>query len=554
MFDMGRHRLFWIVVCAALVGVGIPTAAQAPKAPKAPAAPEAPAPAPDPLGRESPFGTITGFSTAVHRNDLAVATRYLQRERRSTQQLDDLAHDLSDLLDRYFTGRLSKLSSASTGDLADGLDTDREAIRLDIGGKSVDLFLKRVDDPTAGLIWLVSSDSLSRVPSLRRSATATWIEQVMPASLVAQTYFGLSLAQWIFWASSILLPFLLFWTLAHVITWLARQRIADTTRRTLFLSSWSAVRRPLVIVVTLLTHLAVVRVLGLSVTFRYAYARLVLTIVVIVAALLTWRFVAISFQQARLLAIRRGRSSTRSLIQLGERVVKVLVVLVAMFALLALGGVDPTTALAGVGIVGVAFALGAQKSVENLLGGVSLLTDRALAVGDFCRLSDREGWVEDITLRSVRLRTLEQTMLCVPAGVLAQANIENYTTRGKILLQSVLRLRYGATSDQLNAVLDGTRQLLSRHASIEKDSARARLTSFGAQAIEIELFAYVLTADYAAFLEIRESLLLQVAQIVETSGAAFAIPTQFIYMRDGADSRLPAALTTHESRYRASAG
>jgi MscS family membrane protein len=129
MFDMGRHRLFWVVVCAALLGVGIPTAAQAPKAP---AAPEAPAPAPDPLGRESPFGTITGFSTAVHRNDLAVAARYLQRERRSTQQLDDLSHGLSELLDRYFTERLSKLSSASTGDLADGLDPDREAIRLDI--------------------------------------------------------------------------------------------------------------------------------------------------------------------------------------------------------------------------------------------------------------------------------------------------------------------------------------------------------------------------------------------------------------------------------------
>src|SRR5574339_291641 len=123
MFDMGRRHLSSILVCACLLGVGTPAAAQAPRAP---AAQDAPPPPSDPLGRESPFGTITGFSAAVHRNDLAVAARYLQRERRSTKQLEDLSKDLSDLLDRYFTGRLSALSTASSGDLADGYDPDRE--------------------------------------------------------------------------------------------------------------------------------------------------------------------------------------------------------------------------------------------------------------------------------------------------------------------------------------------------------------------------------------------------------------------------------------------
>ena len=89
------------------------------------------------------------------------------------------------------------------------------------------------------------------------------------------------------------------------------------------------------------------------------------------------------------------------------------------------------------------------------------------------------------------------------------------------------------------------RQLLAQHPSIEKEGARARLTSFGAQAIEIELFAYVMTADYAAFLEIRESLLLHIAHIVESSGSAFAVPTQFIYMRSEVDENRP--LLAHHS-------
>jgi len=549
MFGMGRRHLFSITVCACLLGVAVPTAAQVPKAP---GKEEAPAPPPDPLGRETPFGTITGFSTAVQRNDLAVATRYLQRERRSPQQLEDLANDLSDLLDRYLTERLSSKTMASTGDLADGLDPDREAIHLDMGGRSVDLFLKRVDDPMAGLIWLVSSDSLARVPTLHRSMAATWIERVMPASLVSHEYWGLSLAQWVLWGAALLGPFLLFWTFTGFVLWVTKK--GDVTHRTRFISSWSRVRWPLILALTLVSHLLTIPQLGFTVRFRVAYTRFILIASVIVAAVLIVRLVTVTFEQARLAAIRKGRSGTRSLIQLGERVVKVLVLLVTLFVLLALTGVEPTTALAGVGIVGVAVALGAQKSVENLLGAVFLLTDHVLAVGDFCRVSDRDGWIEDITLRSVRLRTLEQTVLSVPAGLVSSGSIENYTTRGKILLQSVLRLRYGTTSDQLNAVLDGTRQLLSHHPSIERESARARLTSFGAQAIEIELFAYILTADYGAFVEIRESVLLQIAQIVETSGAAFAIPTQFIYMRGDADSRFPTALPTHESRYRASAG
>jgi len=542
MFDIGRRHHLPVIVCVWLLSVCNPAAAQAPRAP-APA--DSPPPATDPLGRDSPFGTITGFSTAVHRNDLAVASRYLQRERRGPQQLEDLALDLSDLLDRYFTERLTALSMEPTGNLADGLDPDREGIHLVIGDRPVDLFLRRVKDPSAGLIWLISSESLARVPTLHRDEAATWVERVMPASLVSRSYYGLSLAQWILWASTLLAPLLLFGTFAWLVRWLAKRRIGNVTRRAQFLSSGSRVQWPLVLTLTLISHMVTVPLIGFSVRFRVAYTRFVLIAAVIIAAVLVWRLVSVTLHQASLMAKRRGHSNTSSLILLGERVVKVLVVLVALFVLLAIGGVDPGTALAGVGIAGVAVALGAQKSVENLLGAVFLLTDRVLAVGDFCRVSDRDGWIEDITLRSVRLRTLDQTLLSVPAGLLSQGSIENYTTRGKILLQTVLRLRYGTTCEQLHVVLEDVRQLLAQHPSIEKEGARARLTSFGAQAIEIELFAYVLTADYAAFLEIRESLLLQVAHIVESSGSAFAVPTQFIYMRSEVDENRP--LLAHHS-------
>lgn len=525
-----RRRHLSVVVCAWLLFVCSPVSAQVPAGLSGSSQQGAPQPT-DALGRDSPFGTVTGFSGAVRRNDFAVAARYLQAGGRGPQQLEELSRDLSELIDRYFTQRLTSLSNAPAGDLADGLDPNRERIRLEIGDREEELFLRRVKDPAAGQIWLISSDTLARVPTLHRSSTAIWLERVMPASLVSRSYAGLSLAQWTLWAASILVPALLFWTLGGLIAFIVRRRITDVNRRAVFLSSWRSVRWPLIVVLTLLAHVAVLPQLALSVTSRFDYARVITAVAVVVAGILLWRLFTVTFREARLLAMRRGRADTRSLMLLGERIVKVLIVMCAMFAVLALAGVDPTTALAGVGIVGVAVALGAQKSVENLIGGVSLLTDRAIAVGDFCRFADRQGWVEDITLRSVRMRTLDQTLLSVPAGLLAQGSIENFATRSKILLLSVLRLRYGTTCEQLQYALDGMRRLLAAHPSIEQEGSRVRLVAFGERAIEIEVFAYVMTADHAKFLEIREDLLLNVAHIVESSGSAFALPTQFIYMR-----------------------
>jgi len=150
------------------------------------------------------------------------------------------------------------------------------------------------------------------------------------------------------------------------------------------------------------------------------YGRWLLAMLVLVSAWFLWRFLGLSLDRARRLALRRHQAGVASLMLLVERVVKAAVILVVVFGLLRMAGLDMTAALAGVGLGGIALALGAQKSVENLLGGVFLLADGALAVGDFCTISNRSGWVEDVTLRSVRLRTVEQTLLSIPAGVLAQ--------------------------------------------------------------------------------------------------------------------------------------
>jgi MscS family membrane protein len=340
--------------------------------------------------------------------------------------------------------------------------------------------------------------------------------------------FGISLVQWIGLIASLIVPLLLFALMAPVVLAAARWMLRDAPRRRV-VDAWDvAIRWPAVTVLALAIHLTSMRFQGLPLTFRITYVRVGLVAAVIALTWLLRRALTLGFARARSVLWGKDRTNT-SLMLLGERLLKAVVGLVAVFALLTLAGVDTRTALTGIGIGGVALALGAQKTVENLLGGIFLLSDRAIAVGDMCNISNRVGFVEDITLRSVRIRTLDRSLVSIPAGVLAQAGIENFATRNTILLQSTVRLRYGTTVEQLRRILADIRALLDDHPGLEAGTSRIRLVDFGREAIELELFAYVLTADGPEFLAAREDLLLQVAAIVERAGSGFAQPAQFTY-------------------------
>jgi MscS family membrane protein len=479
----------------------------------------------DPLGRETPRGTIAGFNLAVHREDFDSAARYMQLTPALRPNSEELARDLTDLIDRHYLEPITSLSSAPEGTTNDGLPPNRERMELTIAGKPAEIVLVRVKDSEAGLVWLISSQALAQVPTLSQAADVASLDRLMPQSLIDSKVFGIPIARWIAWAATLVIPFAALWLVSGVFIVLARRSIRNPARRTR-LDVWYARLRWLVILVaTLAIHLTLMPLLGFSLRFRLIYSRVALVVLVLAVAWLLWRLMALGFAEARLLAQRRGQASIRSLLLLAERVCKTLLILLVIFSLLTIAGVDSTTALAGAGIGGVALALGAQKSVENLLGGVFLLTDRALAVGDTCSISNRLGVVEDITMRSVRLRTLEQTLLSVPAGILAQSSLENFATRDKILVQSTLRLQYGTSAQQLRRVLTAIRALLDARPDIETSTSRIRLVDFGVRAIELELFAYVLTPDFLKFLAVREELLLQVATIVESSGTSFAQPT-----------------------------
>jgi MscS family membrane protein len=215
---------------------------------------------------------------------------------------------------------------------------------------------------------------------------------------------------------------------------------------------------------------------------------------------------------------------------LGERMAKAVIVIFGVLAVFGALGFNMSTALAGLGIGGLAIGFGAQQTIANLFGGVSVLGDEVIRVGDVCRFGDRTGTVEDIGLRSTRVRTDERTLLAIPNGTVATINVENLSRRDKILFKTTIGLRPETKADHLRFVLAELRRLLYSHPKVESKTVRVRLTDVGGTAHSVEVNSYILTQDFNEFAAVREDLLLRMMDIVDDAGSGLAAPSQILYL------------------------
>jgi MscS family membrane protein len=197
-------------------------------------------------------------------------------------------------------------------------------------------------------------------------------------------------------------------------------------------------------------------------------------------------------------------------------------VTVAALLFLYLADVDLTAALTGLGVGGLAIGFGAQKTIENLFGGIMVISDKPINVGDTCRAGEFLGTVEDIGIRSTRIRTLNRTVVAVPNGLLSSMSLENFSLRDRILFQHTIALGRQTTAEQMRLVLEQIRALLDAHPQVESTSSRVRFIRFNSGSLDLELFAYVLERDFPAFLGIQEGLLLGVMDILEAAGTSVA--------------------------------
>jgi MscS family membrane protein len=490
----------------------------------------------DPLGRSTPQGTVFGFMKAASKGNDELALQYLDTKIKGAGA-QKLIAGLQAILDYGFSGHLGILSTKPEGNLADNLPPFKERVgTVKTPSGSLDVLLQRVEGENGQLIWLFSKETLREVPEAYKEIGFHNIDAYLPEFLVKTAVLGFPLWRWL----SVLLVIPVAFGLAVLITRLIVSLLMLFVFRTSKVQGERLIRRLTGPIRTLIFALAlwVMSFLSQSVLMSNFWAYVAFTLTVVGGTWLCLRVIDVAF------ALKESRfgvtsSAKVSMVQLGRKLSKIMVVIVGALVVFHIAGINLPAVLAGLGIGGIAIAFAAQKTLENFFGGVMIISDQPIRVGDFCKAGDYVGHIENIGLRSTRIRTLKRTVVSIPNGQLALMSLENYAMRDKVLFRHTLRLRYETTPDQLRHVLAEIRKMLYEHSKVESPSARIRFIGLGNSSLDLDVFAYVLETEYEPFLHVQEDLLLRILDIVEASGTGLALPSQTTYV--AGDSGLDAA-------------
>ncbi len=491
-------------------------------------APATPPPAPaDPFGRDTPRGCVMGFLKAAEREDYAEAAQYLDT-RASASKAQELARELQIVLNRGPANSLAELSRAPEGNLKDGLRNNRDRVEVvETASEKLDILLDRVQRGNTPAIWLFSPETLARIPRVFDEINTPGIERFFPRSMREVKFLSLPLWRWL----GIILGLALAVSSASLVTRGLAILLRPLIRRVTGLDDdrYIASRKRPVQLILLAVAIRILAHFAVSVLFQTFWIQLsdVLAVVGFTWLLLQLSDVAAGLKSRELL--RRQATNQLAVVALVVRLFKMLVLFLAVLLLLHGAGVNVSAMLAGLGIGGIALALAAQKTLENLFGGIGIITRNVVRVGDFCHLADETGTIEDIGLGSTRVRTLDRTVVSIPNAKVSTMNLENYSMRDKIWFHHQFGLRYETSAEQLRYVLITIAEMLRGNPKVENESARIRFIGFGLSSLNLEIFAYIKGTDYTAFLEIQEDLLMRIMDIIAESGTSIALPSQITY-------------------------
>jgi len=495
-------------------------------------APETPK---DTLGRDNPRGTVVGFLTAIKKSNAEVAALYLNTPLRGADAAV-LARQLAEVLDRRLPARLNQVSDDPEGSIPDPLKPDQDLVgTITTANGELNVTLERVDRGKAGKVWLFSRETLASIPDVFGEINTPPIEKYLPAFMVNNRIADIPLFEWL--ALFVGLPLLYLGTgwLNRALAWIIGP-VRRRAGRDPHLKNPNILRGPArLLIVALVMRLSLAYV-SLPLLARQFWSTTALLIAV--AACTWWLLLLNGWVERYVLERGYASSGSGSVLRLFRRLLDGVFLFAGFLFILHHFGINLTAALAGLGVGGIAVALAAQKTLENIIAGVSLIADEAVRVGDSVTVGDVQGTVEEVGLRSTRIRTLDRTLVILPNGQIANMKVETVSARDKFWFHPVLPLRYDTTPEQLDAVLATIREFLRTQSNLEPTSVRVRFFRLGAFSLDIDVFAYVNARDWSDFLRVQEQLLVGIMDILRRNGTGFALPSQTLYLRpDGSETQ-----------------
>lgn len=483
----------------------------------------------DHLGRNTPRSAIYQFLTACHEKKYKLASQYLDLRQLSAKeraQGPELAQELGALLDRNPRFQLSKLSDSAEGDQGDAMASNIDVLAsFTTDAEVVSLNLERVQLAQDAMIWLVAPDSVAQIHDLSASIGESAIEEHLPAALVNTRI--LETPVWV-WLALILLAVFI----SAVSRWLSKlllmvlRPLTARYTKTFHTTRLEAVSEPLRLLLAVAVFRACLSFISPSALPRDLLLKLLTFLFVLGAASLFMRLVDIVSDNVIARLDPSQRAITYSIFPLGIRFVKILIFCVAALIVLQRWGYNTNTILAGLGVGGVAVALAAQKTIENLFGGISLISDRPVLVGDFCQFGGQVGTVEDIGLRSTRIRTLDRTLVTVPNSQFSTMTLENISKRDRMWFHPTIRLRRDTPPGKISQMMEAITEILKNNKMVDANGVPLRFSKITDQSLDLEIFAYVLTPDYNEYLKVQTQLLLSILEASYSLKIGLSVPFQ----------------------------
>ena len=487
----------------------------------APAKPRGPA---DKLNRGVPRTAVAGYFSAVEDQDFTTAAEYLDLP--SGYNKNDgakLAQQLKVIFDRTLWVEMESLSTEPTGHKDDGLPPSQDYLgRIPLRDELIDILLQRVPRGDNVYIWKFSTSTVRHIPQLyEEHGYGEWGEKLY-LSLPDYRLLTLQTWQWVTLLALLLIAYTATFIPTALAGWLLRRK------GTAHAQAWSRfITGPLrwLIVSAIVYH-------WIDIIHPSVETRALLRAHTIITIVGTWVIISaieiVKDSIANKLR-RNNRAHAIVLLRPAATAIKILIIITALLMWLDNIGYQVSTLIAGLGIGGIAVALAAQKSIENLIGAAVLYLAAPVRVGDSCRFDDKVGTVEEIGLRSTRFRTLDRTVITIPNADFAAKPLENFADREKFRYNPTLHLRYGTKPEQLRQIMSEIEKFLNEHEKVDKEPNVARFMGFGTYSLEVNVFAFILTTNYQEYLEIAEDLNMRILEIVHVADAEITSPTYELF-------------------------
>jgi len=481
----------------------------------------------DSLNRTSPRSAILSFLEDCRADRYVMAARYLDLSKIPADERKtsgpELAKQLADILNKEPRFEVDQLSDDPAGYINDGLTPNTEVLlKLNGNDETAALLLERIQQQGVD-IWLVAPESVARIADIDALEGASKIEKHMPTFLVRHKILGTA---WWAWISLIVLTLLLF-VFSNLLSRLFLFILTPVVKRfakTLQSYRLATLTDPLRLLISLSVFRAVMELVTPSALLRDYLIKLLIFFFTLGLAMLAMRIVDLISAQILGRLEPSERTLSYSVLPLGARVIRICIFLIAVILILASWGYNTNALLAGLGVGGLAVALAAQKTLENLFGAISLISDRPVLVGDVCKFGDQTGTVEDIGLRSTRIRTPDRTVVTIPNSAFSAMTLENFSRRDRIWFHPTVRVRRDTNPGKVQEMMDALEEILRNHPLVQPAEVPVRFSKITDYSLDLEIFAYVATADYNEFLKTQTALLLKFLEASQQHGVGWALP------------------------------